>query len=159
MRKLLGLVATAAALLVLAVPASADNGANAISFTQTINNQPIVFPVTPLCGLPASILTAQVNAVFHGTILTSGVGAGTSWFTSTQTGFFTAVPTDGSLATFSGHFAVWFGDNNNLKNGTMAANINVQAVNDLTGATVNVNFVEHISVSATGQVTFFFACN
>ncbi len=159
MRKLLGLVATAAALLVLAVPASADNGANAISFTQTINNQTIVFPVTPLCGLPASILTAQVNAVFHGTILTSGVGAGTGWFTSTQTGFFTAVPTDGSLATFSGHFAVWFGDNNNLKNGTMAANINVQAVNDLTGATVNVNFVEHISVSATGQVTFFFACN
>jgi hypothetical protein len=148
-----------AALLVLAVPASADNGAGAVSLTQTLNNQTIVFSVTPLCGLPASTLTAQVNSVFHVTFLTSGVGAGTSWFTSTQTGFFTAVPTDGSLATFSGHFAAWFGGNDNLKNDTMAANINVQAVNDLTGATVNVNFVEHFSVSATGQVTFFFACN
>jgi hypothetical protein len=159
MRKLFGLVAAAAILLVLAVPASADNGANAVSLTQTINNQTIVFPVTPLCGLPGGMVTAQVNAVFHLTVLTSGVGAGTGWFTATETGFFTEAPTDTSLGTFSGHFAVWFGDNNNLSNGTMAANINVQAMNDVTGATVNVNFVEHFSVSATDDVTFFFACN
>ena len=159
MGKLIGLVAVAATLVVFAAPVSANNGANAISFTQTFNNQPFSMSVTALCGLPAGTLTGVENGVFHGTILTSGVGAGTGWFTATQTASFTELPTDASLGTYSGHFAVWFGDNNNLKNGTMAANINVQATNSLTGAVVKVNFVEHISVSATGQVNFFFACN
>ncbi len=159
MRKLIGLVAVAAALSVFAAPVYADNGANAVSFTQTFNNQPFSMAVTALCGLPAGTLTGEQNAVFHGTILTSGVGAGTGWFTATQTAFFTEVSTDLSLGNYSGHFAVWFGDNNNLNNGTMAANINVQATNSLTGASVDVNFVEHISVSATGQVTIFFACH
>jgi hypothetical protein len=159
MRKIIGLVTAVAALLVLAIPASANNGANAVSFTQTFHDTPMSMAVGPLCGAPAGELTGTFNGVFHGTILTTGVGAGTGWFTGTQTGFFTLVPTDTSLGTYSGHITAWFGDNNNLQNGAETSTINAFATNSLTGATITVHAVEHISVSATGEMTIFFSCS
>jgi hypothetical protein len=72
---------------------------------------------------PASI-TITYKGVFHVTRLTSGSGAGTFWATGTMTGDLTAVA-DVTGVTYNGHFAVWFGDNDNLRTDVETFTLNI----------------------------------
>jgi len=137
------------ALLLLAAPSAFAEGAGAISYTQTFKNVTEVFyDVNPCSGAPATI-TITYNGVFHVTQLTSGQGAGTFWATGTQTGNFTLVPDDPAQPTYTGHFAAWFGDNDNLHNGTETATFNLHGTGS-DGSTLSVHETEHVSVSASG---------
>jgi hypothetical protein len=121
-RRVLMLSAVLAATVLFATPASA-NGAGAVSFTQTFHNTiqtftpPDPMATNPCTGAPGT-LTFIYNGVFHMTMLTSGVGAGTGWGTFTAAGDATLVQTG---VTYSGHFATWDGFNFNLNNYTATA--------------------------------------
>lgn len=104
-------------------------------------------------GAPANI-TLTYNDTFHVNELTSGVGAGTFWATGTQTGTFVAAPLDTSLPTYTGHFTTWFGDNNNLHNGSETSTFSIHGVGS-DGSTINFHEVAHASVSATGVTITF----
>jgi len=142
------------ALLLLAAPSAFAEGAGAISYTQTFKNVTEVFyDVNPCSGAPATI-TITYNGVFHVTQLTSGQGAGTFWATGTQTGNFTLVPDDPAQPTYTGHFAAWFGDNDNLHNGTETSTFNVHGTGS-DGSTLSFRATEHMSVSASGITLAF----
>jgi len=142
------------ALLLLAAPSAFAEGAGAISYTQTFKNVTEVFyDVNPCSGAPATI-TITYNGGFHVTQLTSGQGAGTFWATGTQTGNFTLVPDDPAQPTYTGHFAAWFGDNDNLHNGTETSTFNVHGTGS-DGSTLSFRATEHMSVSASGITLAF----
>ena len=104
-------------------------------------------------GAPANI-TLTYNGVFHVSELTTGVGAGTFWATGTQTGTVYAAPLDPSLPTYTGHFTTWFGDNNNLHNGSETSTFSVHATGS-DGSSFTFHDVAHMSVSATGVAISF----
>jgi len=147
-------VAAVALLLVTNVTASAA-GAGAVSFTQTFHNATDSFPSdNPCTGVPGA-LTLTYNGVFHATELTSGQGAGTFWVTGTMTGDFVFTPDDvATQPSYSGHFASWFGDNNNLHNGTETATLSVRGVGS-DGSTLRFHEVAHLSASASGVTVSF----
>jgi len=137
------------ALLLLAAPNARAAGAGAVSFTQTFKNVTETFhDVNPCSGAPATI-TITYNGVFHITQLTSGQGAGTFWATGTQTGNFVLVPDDSTQPTYTGHFTDWFGDNNNLQNGTETSTFTVHGIGS-DGSTLRFHDTAHMSVSASG---------
>jgi hypothetical protein len=142
------------ALLLVAAPNARAAGAGAVSYTQTFKNVTETFhDVNPCSGAPATI-TITYNGVFHITVLTSGQGAGTFWATGTQTGNFTLVPDDPAQPTYTGHFAIWFGDNDNLHNGTETFTFNLHGTGS-DGSTLSVHETEHLSVSASGATLAF----
>jgi hypothetical protein len=112
-----------------------------------------VVPCGAYAGAPATI-SIIYNGQMHGTMLTAGRGAGTSWFTGTQTGTFTAVPLDATLPTYSGHLTTWFGDNNNLRNGSETSTFTVHAVGS-DGSSFDFHDVAHASSSASGITISF----
>lgn len=118
--------------------------------TATIDD---VIPCGPNAPMPASI-TLTYNDVFNATELTSGVGAGTFWVTGTQTGTFNAIPYDPASPTYSGHFTTWFGDNNNLRNGSETSTFTIHATGS-NGSSFTFHDVAHVSVSASGITTSF----
>jgi hypothetical protein len=124
LKVLLVIAAVVTTMGALSAPALAD-GAGAASQTVTFND--VTLPPAPIFGAcaPAGTLASasDVNGIFHITVLTSGVGAGTGWFTATLEGQATAVTPAG--ITYSGHFSEWFGSNNNLHNDQAAATFNV----------------------------------
>src|SRR5438034_1548551 len=111
MKRLIATVAALGAGIVMALPAQAS-GAGAVSVTQTFHNatQTFVPPdpnaIQPCTGVPGT-LTIKYNGVAHSTVLTSGVGAGTGWFTFTATGTFTFIGSDGVNCT--GNCQIWDG--------------------------------------------------
>ncbi|MDE3228276.1 MAG: hypothetical protein KGO05_00215, partial [Chloroflexota bacterium] len=129
--------------------AGAGSGAGALHIQCTYHNATDqivdVIPCGPNAGQPATI-TIIYNGQMHGTMLTAGQGAGTSWFTGTQTGTFTAVPLDATLPTYTGHQTVWFGDNNNLRNGSETSTFTVHAVGS-DGSSFDFHDVAHASLS------------
>lgn len=150
MKRLLAILVAIIGASVFAVPATAS-GAGAVSFTQTDKNFVHTFTDVIPCAGPA-VITTTTNDVFHVTFLTSGVGAGTGWATGTSEGSVVAVASSG--VTYTGHVAVWFGDNNNLKNGEQDFNLNVNLTGS-DGSVINGHLVVHASVSATGVVLTF----
>ncbi len=112
-----------------------------------------VIPCGPYAGAPATI-TITYNGQMHATQLTAGKGAGTFWVTGTQTGDFSAIPTDTTLPTYSGHTTSWFGDNNNLQNGSETSTFTVHATGS-DGSSFTFHEVAHYSVSASGITTSF----
>jgi hypothetical protein len=92
-------------------------------------------------------------------MLTSGNGAGTDWFTGTIEGTFTFVPDDSSQPTYTGHFATWFGENDNLQNGNDTETFAATASGS-DGSILHIHEVAHVSVSATGVTVSFdkFSC-
>jgi hypothetical protein len=112
-----------------------------------------VIPCGAYAGAPATI-SIIYNGQMHGTMLTAGRGAGTSWFTGTQTGAFTATPLDATLPTYTGHMTTWFGDNNNLRNGVEASTFTVHAVGS-DGSSFDFHDVAHASSSASGITISF----
>ncbi len=153
MKKTLAIVAAIGAGLVLALPAAA-NGAGAVSFTQTFHNATDSFPSPNPCTGVSGTVTVIYNGVFHVTMLTSGIGAGTFWATGTQTGTFTFAPDDPAQPTFAGRFTAWFGDNNNLRNGSETSTFSIRGTGS-DGSTLNFHEVMHASVSASGAVNTF----
>ena len=163
MKKLLAFAASIVLLAILALPVSAQeelpctpvaHGQNAAGCTITFKNATETFTdVIPCTTTPALITTTNANGVFHITTLANG----TYWATFTEEGQFTAVPAVGP--TFSGHFAVWDGENWNLKNQTMTATFNVTGKGS-DGSTLSAHAIMHLSFDATGQphMTFHFTC-
>ena len=110
-------------------------------------------PCGPYAGALATV-TITYNGVLNVTGLTSGNGAGTFWATGTQTGTFVAVPADSSLPTYTGHTTSWFGDNNNLQNGSETSTFSIHAIGT-DGSSFTFHEVQHLSVSASGVTTSF----
>jgi hypothetical protein len=153
-KRALILLIGAAALLVAAPTASAA-GAGAVSFTQVFHHQVDTFSdVVPCTDAPATITTTS-NGALHVTSLTSGIGAGTFWFTITQTGTVTLVPDDPTQPTYTGHFTFWDGDNGNLKNGTETMTLEVRLFGS-DGSVINGHLLEHVTITATGATFEFF---
>ena len=146
-------VATIALLLFTLSTASAA-GAGAISFTQTFHNAVQSMPSSNPCTGASGTLTLTFNGVFHVTELTSGKGAGTDWATGTMTGTFVFTPDDSSQPSFTGHFATWFGQNDNLQNGVQTSTFSVHGTGS-DGSTLTFHEVAHMSISATGITVSF----
>lgn len=143
-------------LLAVSASTALAGGNGATTTTQHMHGVAISFPVGPLCGSPAGTLTGTSNMVFHTTVNK----AGDFWATSTQEAWFTVVPTDKSLPNFAGHFVVWFGVSLNKNNSVQHDVFNIIArATDGSGLTVTVHLVDHMSVSASGQVTLFSTCH
>jgi len=153
MKKLLAVVAAIVAGWLLAVPAAA-NGAGAVSFTQTFHNATASFPSPNPCTGASGTVSLSYNGVFHVTTLTSGIGAGTFWATGTQTGTFAFTPDDPAKPSFAGHFTTWFGDNNNLQNGSETSTFSLRGTGS-DGSTLIFHEVMHANVSASGVVNTF----
>jgi hypothetical protein len=129
--------------------ANADHGAGAISFTQNFHNATETdVDANPCTGAPGTV-TLTYNGVFHVTELTAGQGAGTFWATGTMTGDFSFVPFDASQPSYTGHFTSWFGDNNNLRNGSETSTFNLHGTGS-DGSSLQFHDVAHASVSASG---------
>ena len=147
-------------IFVLPATASADAAATASS-TQTFHNVTQFYhagvdPGTAAfpCGIGTAEVTFTMNGVFHITTITSGPGAGTSWATSTMTGTTTLVPDNQSLPTYTGRLTEWFGDNNNLQNGTELFTGNLR-LSGSDGSTLTIHGVEHTAVTASGVTISF----
>jgi hypothetical protein len=156
MKKILGLGVSlgllAATLLVSPIQAS---GAGAVSVTQTFHNATESFPTNAPCASETGIVTITYNGVAHGTVLTSGVGAGTGWFTFTATGTFSFAPLAGGNVTYSGRFTTWDGENINLQNYTATFTQIIHGTGS-DGSTVNFHEVAHVTVAPSGNVTITF---
>jgi len=64
------------------------------------------------------------------------------------------------MPTFAGHVAAWFGVSDNNRNSVVHDALNgTLTATDGSGASITVHVVDHISVSASGQVTVFMACH
>jgi hypothetical protein len=132
------------------------NGAAPLVFTQTFHDATLTMPVTFPCvgappGTPGSV-TILYNGVFHMTVLTAGVGAGTGWVTMTATGSFVFTPDDKALPTFTGHVTVWDGASFNLKSFAATGILNIRATGS-DGSTVTFHDVMHITVIGTDTST------
>jgi hypothetical protein len=140
--------------LVLAVSTGAlASGAGAVSFTQPIHNLTETQHDLVPCVGPATFTTVS-NGALHVTALTSGPGAGTFWFTITETGSISIVPDDASLPTYAGHFTFWDGDNGNLQSATSTTTIAVQLVGS-DGSVVRGAFQQHATFTPTGVTLSF----
>lgn len=142
-----------AGLAFAATPALAGNGAT----TETIHFADTdVFTVLPgeeACGVGVgSVITVDFKGVVH---ITEGPN-GRFHITGTNVGAIT-VDVAGGL-TYTGHFADWFGFNVNSRNeaGTFTSN-NILRAED--GSRLNVHFLGHFNLSATGEVNEFFQLN
>ena len=158
-RPALILLIVAAAVLVAAPTASAA-GAGAVSQTQVFHNEVETFTdVIPCTDEPATI-TTTFNGALHVTFLTSGKGAGTFWFTITQTGTVTIVPDDPTQPTYTGRFTLWAGENGNLRNGNSTFILEVRLFGS-DGSVIKAHLLEHVTISATGATLEFFkaVCN
>lgn len=142
------------ALLLLTMATVSANGAGAVSFTQNFHNATETdVDANPCTGVPGTV-TLTYDGVFHVTELTSGIGAGTDWATGTMTGDFSFVPFDSSQPSYTGHFTSWFGENDNLHNGTATSTFMIHGTGS-DGSTIQFHEVDHLSVSATGVTVSF----
>ena len=146
------LLATLVSVPALALSASAAvaGGNGAITFTDTQHGVVDVFQdVNPCTGDPGTV-SAVENQIFHGTINKTG-----SWFTGTVEGKFTFTPDDPSKVTYTGHFATWFGDENNLRNGVEHSTFNVNGIGS-DGSHLQFHDNAQATLNANGTVTVSF---
>lgn len=138
------------------VAQAGGNGAQ--TFTQHDHGLTMVLPPGPgendgqnPCTGTFATITLVVNDVFHGTINKTG-----SWFTGTIEGTFTMVPiTYPAEPSYSGHFATWFGDENNLRNSVEHSTFNLHGVGS-DGSTLQFHLNDQATVNANGVVTVSF---
>jgi hypothetical protein len=152
-RLALGLMALG--LLAIAAPAVAQPPT-----TETTRAKGLVetfVDVVPSCEEDGALytITTTSNLVMHETIF----GDGRVHATFTQTGRFVAVPLeDPSLASFTGHFTVWGGFNQNKTtvNGTFTLSVRGTGSD---GSRLNVHFTDHFNERPDGTVNEFFHCH
>src|SRR5829696_3098419 len=143
MRRSLTLLVAAAALL-LSAPAAF---AGAESFTITEKGVTESFTDVLPCVSDSADITITYNSIFHITELDNG----RYHVTGTLAGTFTAVA-DG--VTYTGHFAQWFGENQNTRNseGTTTFIVNGRGAD---GTRITFSEVFHYTITATGVETAF----
>jgi len=125
-------------------------GNGATTFTQIDHGLVDVSPdINPCTGDPG-IVTTTSNQIFH--ITTNKTG---SWLTGTAEGRFVFVPNDPSKVTYTGHFAAWFGDENNLRNGVEHSTFNVNGVGT-DGSHIQFHDNAQATLNANGVVTVSF---
>jgi hypothetical protein len=156
MKRLIASLAAVGAVFVLALPAQA-NGAGAVSVTQTFHNVTQTFvPPDPMAFNPCTgepgTLTLTYNGVAHANVLTSGIGAGTGWFTFTATGSVMFAQDNG--VTYTGKFTAWDGENLNLQN-FAATSILVANLTGSDGSSLRFRDVAQFTVSASGITVSF----
>jgi hypothetical protein len=151
-----GVALSVVGMLLWAAPVALAGGNGAFTDTQTVHNATQTFPTGSLCGTPSGTVTITYNGVFHINVNK----AGDFWVTGTQEGWFVLVPDDATMPTFEGHFATWFGESDNNRNDVQHDTFNARGTaTDGSGATVEVHAVNHLSVSASGQVNLFMDCH
>ena len=136
--------------LALGAPSAFAGGNGATTFTDNQHGVVDVFQdVNPCTGDPGTV-SAVENQIFHGTINKTG-----SWFTGTVEGQFTFTPDDPSKITYMGHFAIWFGDENNLRNDVEHSTFNVNATGT-DGSHLQFHDNAQATLNANGTVTVSF---
>jgi hypothetical protein len=152
-RRLLTVFSVLAGLVILANPVSADA---AVTSTTNVHGPFPSFHADSLCGFPSGTVSGTGNSVFHVTIN----AAGDFWLTNTQEAWITFTPDDPSMPTFAGHVAAWFGVSDNNRNSVVHDTLNgTLTATDGSGASITGHAVDHLTVSASGQVTLFMACH
>ena len=159
-KKLLGFVIAMPLLAIFAVPVSAQEeppctptahgSGNAAGCTVNFHNLTDTFTDVVPCTdppVPAVISISNANAIFHITTLAND----TYWATFTEQGDFVAVAANG--LTYTGHFAMWDGENWNLNNTTFTATFNVHGTAS-DGSVLNAHSVAHVNFDATGVPHF-----
>jgi hypothetical protein len=140
-------------LALAAAPALAGNGAQTETIHFTDEDSFVVGPDDVACGVGiGSVITVQFKGVVH---ITEGPN-GQFHITGTNVGDITIAVAGGQ--TYTGHFADWFGFNANSRNaaGTFTSNNVLRAAD---GSRLNVHFLGHMSISASGEVNEFFQLN
>ncbi len=132
------------------MPVSQAFASGATSYTETYHNATDSFGQYISCINSPATVYITYNGVLHFTVNK----AGDFWGTGTQTGTVVAVPLDSSLPTYTGHFTTWFGENDNLQNGTQTSTFSVHATGS-DGSSLDFHEVEHISSSASGATISF----
>ncbi len=146
-----GVVAgTLGSMLALGVPAASAGGNGAQTFTQNDHNVTDSVPSANPCTGDTGTLTETYNDIFHGTINKTG-----SWFTGTVEGKFTFVPDNPAKVTYTGHFATWFGDENNLRNDVEHSTFNVHATGS-DGSRLAFHENAQAAMNANGVITVSF---
>ena len=133
------------ALLVLLVgsltfgASSALAGANgATTFTQNDHGVTDSFiDVVPCTSIPATI---NKNG---------------SWFTGTMTGTFVATTLTANPVTYTGHFQMWFGDENNRQNDVEHSTANIHGTGS-DGSTISFHENAQAAMNANGVITVSF---
>lgn len=117
-------------------------------FTETVHDQGSATEMDVVCSGAVVPIEIDFRSVFHIT----DFGDGRYHITGTQVGTFTT--TDAGV-TYTGTFAVWFGENSNNRsfNGTFTFNAR-GAGSD--GSRVRLHGVSHITVNALGETTTTF---
>jgi hypothetical protein len=158
LKTLLAVATVVTAIGISSMPVFAD-GAGAVSSTVTIQDTTLPpAPVLGPCAPPGTLASASdVNAIFHLTALTSGIGATTYWFTGTLQGQGAAVTPAG--VTYTGPIAVWFGANNNLQNDEIASTFAVQ-LRAPDGSTLDLHVAFEANNTSSGQTNLVmqFSC-
>jgi hypothetical protein len=143
-------VGTLGALLTLGIPAALADGNGAQTYTQTDHNVTDTHPDVNPCTGDTGTLTETYNDIFHITINKTG-----SWATGTVEGKFTFVPDNPAAVTYTGHFATWFGDENNLQNDVEHSTFNIHATGS-DGSRLSFHENAQVTLNANGVVTVSF---
>lgn len=139
-----------AALLAAGSGAAGAAGNGATTFTDNEHGVVDVFAsANPCTGDPGTVRAIE-NQVFHGTVSKTG-----SWFTGTVEGMFTFTPDNPAKVTYRGHFATWFGDENNLRNGVEHSTLNINATGS-DGSHLQFHDNAQATLNANGTVTVSF---
>jgi hypothetical protein len=136
--------------LALGASSAVAGGNGATTFTDNQHGVIDVFASPNPCTGDPGTVSAVENQIFHGTINKTG-----SWFTGTVEGQFTFTPTDPSKVSYTGHFATWFGDENNLHNGVQHSTFNVNATGT-DGSHLQFHDNAQATLNANGTVTVSF---
>jgi len=141
---------TLGSLLELGAPAALADGNGVQTFIQTDHHVTAVQHDVNPCTGDTGMLTETYSDIFHVTVNKTG-----SWITGTIEGKFTFVPDDPNAVTYTGHFATWFGDENNLQNDVEHATFNIHATGS-DGSRLTFHENTQVTLNANGVVTVAF---
>ena len=148
--RILGVFAATAALFTLGTSAAFAGGNGAMTFTQHDSNVVEVSTDVNPCTGDTGTLTMTYDAIFHVTINKTG-----SWATGTLHGSIQFVPDNPAAITYSGHFAAWFGDENNLHNDVEHSTFNAR-LTGTDGTIVGVHDNAQEAMNANGVIVVSF---
>jgi hypothetical protein len=148
--RLVALVLAAGGMLGFTAAAASAGGNGAQTYTQTDHNVTDTHPDVNPCTGDTGMLTETYNDIFHITVNKTG-----SWVTGTVEGKFTFVPDNPAAVTYTGHFATWFGDENNLQNDVEHSTANIHAAGS-DGSRLSFHENVQVTLNANGVVTVSF---
>jgi hypothetical protein len=138
------------ALLYAGVALAAAGGRGTVTETQHEHNVVLFSEPSPnpCTGEPGTITAIATNSVFHVTFFENG---DEFWATGTDEGTATFTPEDPKGVSASGHFAAWFGQSSNNKNG-VEHSTNTFNLTGSDGSHVVVHASSHLSTNGSGVV-------